>query len=186
MNRALILIIACAMFSVNSIFADSEIPPNDIIVHTDKKAYLPDQTILIHGQAEPDEALDVEISRRAGANVQTEIIQYLHLKSNSSGSFDGMIPLPSSVYAAQYVVKMTGSKHDEMTEKYIVITSLDDLRTRTIDVSPQQQLAMGILPDDIVCHRVWNLVLKPNGNTTVCLEPPTAVKLSERGWTIIH
>ncbi|MBI5697517.1 MAG: hypothetical protein HZC29_03270 [Thaumarchaeota archaeon] len=156
---------------------------NPITIHTDNDWHFSQQQIVINGQAEPNEDLNIVVFSKK-ANGQEK---FRHVKTTSSGSFDTAIEWNEPrFFSGQHIIQVIGSKHDIISEKEITIISMDELRSRSITVSPKQQTAMGLLPNDIVCHQVWKTVLKPDGKTPVCLEPPTAFKLEKRGWTILH
>ena len=49
-------------------------------------------------------------------------------------------------------------------------------------LSPRQQIAHGILPENVICHEGFVLVKKNSGNSVACVTLQTAQKLIERGW----
>ena len=60
--------------------------------------------------------------------------------------------------------------------------------TRVLDfaeqVSPKQQLDMGIHPDDIECKKEYVLMKNTNTQNIACITSETSIKLLERGWDI--
>jgi hypothetical protein len=155
---------------------------NPITIQIDNDWYLSNQQIVINGQAEPNEDLDIAVFLKKYDGHE----KFRHVKADSTGSFSVSIDWNEMFPSGSHTIEIVGSKHDEVSTKDIMIVSLDKLHSRSIDVSPKRQLQMGILPEDIVCHQVWKLVLKPDGKTPTCLEPPTASKLEKRGWTILN
>lgn len=174
-------------FSLRNSLADSDPKPHDmanpITIHTDNDRYLSNQQIIINGQAEPNEDLNIVASLTKTGGQE----KFRHVKADSSGSFSTSINWDTQrFFSGSHIIEIVGSKHDKISEKNIMIVSMEQLRSRSIDVSPKRQMEMGVPPSDIVCHQVWKLVLKPDGKTPTCLEPPTALKLEKRGWTILH
>jgi len=85
-----------------------------------------------------------------------------------------------------YTVQAVSLKNDQQTTKKITITSLEDLESRSIMISPKQQFEMGLSPDQMVCKQVWKLILKPGGEFPACVKLPTYSKLLERGWMSVN
>ncbi len=173
-------------FNLYNSLANPDSKPNDmanpITIQTDTDWYLSNQQIVINGQAEPDEDLNITIfSKKANGHDK-----FRQVKADPSGSFNVSVTWNEMFSSGSHTIEIVGSKHDKISTKDIMVVSLDQLRSRSIDVSPKRQLQMGILPEDITCHQVWQIVLRPDGKTPTCLEPPTALKLEKRGWTILH
>lgn len=165
--------------------ASSDSKPNDtanpITIQIDNDWYLSNQQITITGMAEPNEDLNIAVFPKSNGHEK-----FRYTKTDSAGSFSTNINWDEQRFTGSHTIEIVGSKHDEISSKDIMVVSLEQLRSRSIDVSPKRQLEMGVPPSDIVCHQVWKLVLKPDGKTPTCLEPPTALKLEKRGWTILH
>lgn len=173
-------------FNLHSSLANPDSKPSDMAkpmtIQTNNDWYLSNQQIAINGQAEPDEDLNIVLFSKK-TNGQEK---FRHTKADHTGSFSASISWNETFSSGSHTIGIVGSKHGEMSTKDIMLVSLDKLRSHSIDVSPKQQLQMGILPEDIVCRQVWKIVLKPDGKTPTCLEPPTAFELEKRGWTILQ
>lgn len=88
----------------------------------------------------------------------------------------------SLIHSGQYTVSVTSIKHDQQTTKQIIVTSLEDLQSRSINVPPRQQSQMGLTSDEIVCKQVWRKLIKPSGDFASCFTLPTYEILLEKGW----
>ncbi|MCV0409631.1 hypothetical protein [Nitrosopumilus sp.] len=146
-------------------------------VHSDKKAYLDDQSIKVTGYAEPDEIINVSLLSTRGSHV---LFEQVHADNN--GMFDTEFTLTDPSSSGKYDINAVSIKNDKQTTTQITITSIDDLKTRSIDVPPLQQSQMGLQPDEIVCKQVWKKLIKPGGESPACVTLPTYEKLLERGW----
>ena len=51
-------------------------------------------------------------------------------------------------------------------------------------IKPLVQLAIGSLPDEIVCNNNMSLMLRPPTNTAICIRDDHTKKLEERGWIV--
>lgn len=49
-------------------------------------------------------------------------------------------------------------------------------------LSPQKQIKVGILPEDITCREGLELIFKSSDHSPACVKPETAEKLVKRGW----
>jgi putative hemolysin len=79
----------------------------------------------------------------------------------------GVVPYPLSSMPADisdYVVTLTVSK----------LASL----------SPVQQMASGVMPEDVICAEELVLVHKISRNDAACVSEITAQKLADRGWSV--
>ena len=69
------------------------------------------------------------------------------------------------------------------------VTDADYLATILISkeepLPPKQQMANGVLPQDVVCRDGLALVQKASADTVVCVTPATAKTLAERAWGTI-
>lgn len=69
------------------------------------------------------------------------------------------------------------------------ITPADYLATVLVSkegtLSPKQQMANGVLPQDVVCRDGLALMQKASTDTAVCVKPETAKILAERTWGAI-
>ena len=48
----------------------------------------------------------------------------------------------------------------------------------------KQQIASGVLPEEIKCKEGFDLVFKITNNMPACVKPLTVEKLIERGWAM--
>ena len=104
------------------------------------------------------------------------------LKNDNMSRHYGSEWTSSRIHSGPYTVSVTSIKHDQQTTKQIVVTSLEDLQSRSIHVPPSQQSQMGLTSDEIVCKRVWKKLIKPGGDFPSCFTLPTYEILLERGW----
>ncbi|MCV0367580.1 MAG: hypothetical protein K5798_10020 [Nitrosopumilus sp.] len=151
----------------------------DSVLHmnSDKKAYLDDQSIKVTGLAEPEEIVHVSVFSNHGSFVLFEKVQ-----TDKEGKFETEFALLNPYSSGAYTVEAVSITNDRKVENQIVITSMDDLKSRSISIPPLQQSKMGLDADQIVCKQVWKSVLKPNGDSPACVKLPTYAKLLERGW----
>lgn len=146
-------------------------------VNSDKKAYLDGQSIKVTGLAEPKETVHVSVFSNHGSFVLFEKVH-----ADKEGRFETEFALSNPYSSGIYTIEAVNIINDRQVENQIVITSMDDLKSRSISIPPLQQSKMGIDADQIVCKQVWKSVLKPNGDSPACVKLPTYTKLLERGW----
>jgi putative hemolysin len=97
------------------------------------------------------------------------------MEKNNSISFNGYLinlikvdPYPTStknIQTADYLATILVSKESTL--------------------SPKQQIANGILPQDVLCSEGFTLMQKTSTNTAACVKPATAKILAERSWGTI-
>ena len=148
-----------------------------LYVTSDKKAYLDNQSIKVSGLAEPGETVNVSVLSNRGSFVLFEKVH-----ADKDGKFETEFALSNPYSSGTYAVEAVSTTNDKQVESQIVITSMDDLKSRSILIPPLQQSKMGLDADQIVCKQVWKSVLKPNGDSPACVKLPTYTKLLERGW----
>ncbi len=148
-----------------------------LYVNSDKKAYLDDQSIKVSGIAEPNETIHVSVLSNRGSFV---LFEKLH--ADKDGKFETEFAWSESPSTGTYTVEAVSIADDRQVETQITITSMDDLESHSIEISPLQQSKMGLDVDQIVCKRVWKPILKPGGEIPFCVKLPTYTKLLERGW----
>ena len=151
---------------------------SNLVLQTDKKAYLTTQSINVSGIAGPNETIHAVVSSDHGSAVQFNEVQ-----ADDNGLYDTELEWVSSlIHSGPYTVSVTSIKHDQQTTKQITVTSIEDLQSHSISIPPRQQFEMGLDSSQIVCKRVWKLVLKPDGDVPACVGLPTYHKLLDRGW----
>lgn len=153
---------------------------SNLVLQTDKKAYLTSQSINVSGISDPNEIIHAVVSSDKGSTVQFNKVQ-----ADNNGSYETELEWidGSLIPSGQYTVSVTSIKNDEQTTKQITVTSIEDLQSRSITVPPRQQSQMGLQLDEVVCKQVWQKLIKPGGEFPACVTLPTYEKLLERGWT---
>lgn len=148
---------------------------------TDRTAYLSNQELLIHGTSDPGDDLVVLLSHH-----KYELATYRFVTAGTNGSFDASIAWsdPQNMPSGTYYVQVLRPSDGLETTKDITFTSEDDLLSHKVNLTPKQQLGMGISPQDIVCQRVFHLIFKHDSESPACVTPNTKQKLIERGWTM--
>ncbi len=151
---------------------------SNLSVHSDKKAYLSDQPIRVYGSSEPDEIIHVTLSSSKNSEV---LFDKVHADVN--GRFEIEFTWPNAAPSSgMYKLTAVSIKNNVQDKNQIMITSIEDLQSYGVTIPPRQQSEMGLDADQIVCKRVWKLVLKPGGDVPACVKLPTYHKLLERGW----
>lgn len=151
-----------------------------LYVNSDKKAYLNDQSIKVSGLAEPNETIHISVLSNRGS-----LVLFEKLQADKDGKFETEFAWSKPPSTGTYTVEAISIANDRQVETQITITSMDDLESHSIEISPLQQSKMGLDADQIVCKRVWKPILKPDGEIPFCVKLPTYTKLLERGWTSV-
>ena len=55
----------------------------------------------------------------------------------------------------------------------------------TNSLSPRKQLAVGLMPNEIMCKPELELIFKALDNSPACVKSETVQKLVFRGWTML-
>lgn len=97
------------------------------------------------------------------------------VKNNNSVSFDNYLVNLQSVEPYPTSTKTIA------TDDYVVTVSV----SKENMLSPRQQMANGILPQDVTCTGGLALIQKASTNTAACVKPATAKILEERSWGTI-
>ena len=68
------------------------------------------------------------------------------------------------------------SKNDYQIQGQVTITEKHE------EISPLQQIKLGIMPKEVLCKDTFQLLLKPSDGSPVCVTQDTFQKLVNRGW----
>jgi len=77
-------------------------------------------------------------------------------------------------FSAVYVIK-------KVSESAVQVES-ESISEKQSILSPKKQLALGDLPEDVICKEGLELIFKKSNGFPACVKPKTAEKLIERGW----
>ncbi len=69
-------------------------------------------------------------------------------------------------------------------EEAVGIEDNVEVSVSTVDkvLPPNQQFALGVDPNDVVCEEGLELIFKSTDGSPVCVRPGSVTKLIERGW----
>jgi len=64
--------------------------------------------------------------------------------------------------------------------------SISSVYSDAIPMSPRQQMANGIAPENVICKEGLELVIRSSDGTAACVKQLSSLKLAERGWGFIY